>query len=325
MRITLVATGGTIASRSTHAGVAANVTGRQLLDTLDAGRLPPGADITVVDVGTRGSYALTLDDMHTIARAALAACADGADGVVLTHGTDSLEETAYLTDLLHEGNAPIVVTGAQRPFDDPAGDGKDNLEFALACAASAQLRGRGVVVAFNGAVLPACGVRKVDTTGLAAFANVWRPDPEVAPRACLPGAERALSGISLPPVAVVATVPGGTGQGLRDAVSHGPAGIVLQAVGIGNASPEDAAAVADVVTAGVPVLVTTRVQQGVVRAVYSGGKSLEEAGAVFAGHLSTWQARVLLSLVRAVTPDGDVGAIVTRWLAEVDPSAAPPL
>lgn len=321
MRIVLVATGGTIASRETPGGVVADVPGADLLAALGADRVPDGADVTVVDVGARGSYALTLDDMHGIARAVLDAAA-GADGVVVTHGTDSLEETAFLVDLLHEGDAPVVFTGAQRAFDDPEPDGPDNLALALATAASPGMRGHGVLVAFGGAVLPARGVRKVETSDLVAFANPARPELDDAPRSALPGSAEQLAGTSMPPVSVVAAVPGGTGDAVRDAVRHRPAGIVFQALGIGNASVEDAAAVGEAVSAGIPVLVTTRVLRGAVRPVYGkgGGKALEEAGAVFAGQLSTWQARVLLSVVLALAPAPEAGPRVAAWVADHGPA-----
>jgi L-asparaginase len=116
--------------------------------------------------------------MKTIADAVVVACESGADGVVVTHGTDSLEETAVLTELLHEGDQPVVFTGAQRPFDDPDGDGPANLALALSTAADPSLRGAGVLVAFADTLLPAVGARKVSTEGAAAFGNTVRERPD---------------------------------------------------------------------------------------------------------------------------------------------------
>lgn len=317
MRLTLVATGGTIASRSTAGGLVAAATGAELLAVLGPERLPGGTQVRAIDIGLRASYALTLDDMHTIARAVLDECRAGAAGVVVTHGTDSLEETAFLIDLLHEGDTPVVVTGAQRPFDAPDGDGPGNLAHALGCAAASSHRGAGVLVAFDGKLMPARGVRKVSSVDLAAFANESGRVSPTRARSALPGAAARMVGESLARVSVVAAVPGGTGEAIRDAASHRPAGIVLQALGIGNVSIEDAAAVGDVVASGVPVVVTSRVWGGPVRPVYGngGGKALEEAGAVFAGDLSTWQARVLLSV--CLTLDGGAGGMraLADWIA----------
>lgn len=321
MRIALVATGGTIASRPSPDGLVADVPGAELLACVGRDRLPQDVEFTVVDVGTRGSYALRLDDMRAIAAAALDACASGADGVVVTHGTDSIEETAFLTDLLHAGEAPIVVTGAQRAFGVPDGDGPDNLALAITTAASAQLRGRGVLVAFGGRVLPARGVRKVETQELAAFANPSQPVTDGVRRSTLPeAAAGATAGRPMPAVAVVAVVPGGDGVAIRDALHHRPAGLVVQALGIGNASAEDADAIGAAVAAGVPVLVTSRVLHGPVQPVYRGGIALERAGAVFAGELTTWQARVLLSLCLAIEPGAAAGRTVAAWLVEHAPA-----
>ncbi|MFC8501255.1 asparaginase [Pedococcus sp. NPDC057267] len=314
MVVELVATGGTIASRHTDAGVVASVTGRELLDALGAA-LPQSLTLKAQDVGVRGSYALTLEDMKAIADAAIECCTSGADGVVVTHGTDSMEETAFLVDLLHEGDEPVVFTGAQRPFDDPAGDGSANLALAISTAADATHRGRGVMVAFADGVMPAVGVRKVSTEGLRAFANTMHSAQTPWPRSSIAGAAAGVADKALAPVTVVAAVPGGDGRALRDACAHAPAGIVFQALGIGNVSLHDAEAVAEATAAGIPVLVTSRVQQGQVKAVYGngGGKALEEAGAVFAGALSTWQARILLSVSMTLSRTTGLDD-AARWL-----------
>ncbi|MFC8501213.1 asparaginase [Pedococcus sp. NPDC057267] len=298
VRVHLLATGGTIASRHTDAGVVASASGAELLSGLPHRLLSADVQVSTSDVGIRGSYAFTLDDMKAIADAVVDACESGADAVVVTHGTDSMEETAFLTELLHEGDQPVIFTGAQRPFDDPDGDGLRNLALAVATAADPSRRGTGVLVVFADLVLPAVGVRKVSTERLAAFGNPLRDRPDPERRGSLKGASMALAHQNLAPVSVVAAAPGGDGTAVRDACSHGPRGLVLQALGIGNASLADAQAVAEATTAGIPVLVTSRVQEGPVKPVYGngGGKALEDAGAVFAGQLSTWQARILLSV-----------------------------
>jgi L-asparaginase len=226
-----------------------------------------------------------------------------------------MEETAFLTELLHEGDQPVVFTGAQRPFDDPDGDGPANLALALSTAADPSLRGAGVLVAFADTLLPAVGARKVSTEGAAAFGNTVRDRPDRESRGCIRGAREALQRRTLAPVSVVAAVSGGDGTAVRDACSHHPQGLVLQALGIGNASIPDAQAVAEATAAGIPVLDTSRVQQGQVRPVYGngGGKALEEAGAVFAGQLSTWQARVLLSVCLTLSTSTGLD-LATSWI-----------
>lgn len=301
MSLTLIATGGTIASRVSASGAVASVQGQELLAAA-APFLPADLDVDVNDFDTKGSFALTLQDMRAIVGACLEAIAVGAQGVVVTHGTDSLEETAFMADLFHHDSAPIIFTGAQRTFDSEAPDGPANLAFALRSAADARNSGRGVLIAFDGALLPARGARKVHTWHSHAFDN---PSTDQQQR------RSTLESIGLhqelPKIAVVLGLPGSDGRAVRDALAHRPAGPVYQGIGIGNASPGDAAALADALQAGVPVLVTTRVQHGPVRPVYGngGGRTLSDAGAVMAGDLTTAQARVLLAVCLA---DGEGGA-----------------
>ncbi len=125
--------------------------------------------------------------------------ADGGDGVVITTGTDTLEELAVLCALTYDGDAPIVLTGANRPASRPGADGPANLLDAVALAGSAHASGLGVVVVFGGEIHEAMTVRKVDSTGPAAFGSpavgplgrivegrVWRHATPVRPVAIIP-------------------------------------------------------------------------------------------------------------------------------------------
>ena len=326
MQVTLIGTGGTIASRHEDGAVVARVGAAELLAGLGPGG-PARAEVRAVDVGTKPSFALTLDDLAAIALEAADALAAGADAVGLTHGTDSMEETAFLLDVLHAGDQPVAITGAQRPHDDPEPDGPGNLADLLRVLTSPEARGQGALLVFAGEAWPAYGVRKVHTSDLHAFAAPGGPRLHVdahgvratsAPgaRATVPGAVAAVRSRGLVPVDVVATVPGGDGWALAALLERGTRGIVLQGLGIGNTAPADTEQVRRAVDAGVPVLLTTRVTVGGVRPVYGGGGGfdLERAGAVLAGELSTAQARVLLSVALAVDPEHPL-EVVRPWLA----------
>ena len=113
---------------------------------------------------------LTLDDQLRICREARDAARRGM-GVVVTHGTDTLEETAMLCDVLHDAEAPIVFTGAIRPASAPGADGPANLGDAVSVAASEAAAGMGVLVCFGGEIHHARCVRKTDTTSLVAFSS----------------------------------------------------------------------------------------------------------------------------------------------------------
>ena len=308
-RVHLLATGGTIASRRTAEGLSAATPAAELLAAAGA---PDGVEVTVSDVSTVGSFALTMTDLRRLLVEARRCLADDVDGVVVTHGTDTVEESAYLAYLVHDDPRPVVFTGAQRPFDSPAPDGPGNLAAALGVAASPLSRDLGVLLCFDGLVFGARGVRKVDTLRSAAFDAPGRgPLLRVAGEAVLPLARPVRRGAlpvdleaELPRVDVVPCYLGTDDALLRAAVAAGAAGVVLEAFGAGNVPPAIAAAVAELVARGIPVLVCSRVPAGPVAPLYAGGgASLAKAGARFAADLSPWQGRLLLTAVLALDPE----------------------
>jgi L-asparaginase len=320
--IELLATGGTIASRSGADGRQAAVRADELLATV--GTPPAGVEIRTRDVATKGSYAFGTADLLGLVREVRTGLASDVDGIVLTHGTDTMEETAFLLDLVHDDPRPVVLTGAQRPFDDAAADGPANLADALAVAADPAARDRGVLLAFDGFALPARGVRKSDTLSAHAFTAPGRgpvfrvadgrPIPLARPHR--PAALRLdLDRADLPRVDVVSAYPGADGVHVRASLAAGAAGLVVAALGAGNVGPAMVEAVAEAVAAGVPVLISSRVTAGPVAPLYAGGGAeLARVGAVFADDLSPWQARLLLAVASAV-PDRDATAVVRSWLA----------
>jgi L-asparaginase len=319
-RVHLLATGGTIASRQGPDGLAATTPAAELLA---AARSPAGVTVTTSDLGTVGSFALTTSDLRNLVAEARRCLGDGVDGVVVTHGTDTMEESAYLADLVHDDPRPIVFTGSQRPFDDPAPDGPANLADALRVAASPAARDLGALLCFDGLAFAARGVRKIDTLRSGAFGAPGRgPAIRVAGGSVLPLARPGRPSplpldlqAELPRVDVVACYLGADASLLRAAVAAGAAGLVLQAFGAGNVPPAIAEAAEELVAAGVPVLVCSRVPSGPVAPLYAaGGARLARGGAVFAGDLSPWQGRLLLAAALALAPD-DPQRVVTRHLA----------
>lgn len=165
--VRLLATGGTIASTVVAGGGRrATVSGARLLGRT---AVPPGVHVTVADRATVGSFAWQAADLLDLLAGIGEALDAGADGVVVTHGTDTMEEVAFLAELVHDDPRPVVFTGAQRAFDDPAPDGPANLADALTVASSPHARDRGVLVCFDGSGFPARGTTKVDTLGAHAF------------------------------------------------------------------------------------------------------------------------------------------------------------
>jgi L-asparaginase len=313
--VTVLATGGTIASRAGAGGATAQDGGDDLVARLD---LPPGLDVRVRDVVRVGGFRMTLDRVHEVARAVAAELRDeAAAGVVITHGTDTIEETAFFLDVFHDDPRPVVVTGAQRAADAPDTDGPRNLSDAVVAAAAPAARGLGLLIGFGGQLFPARGTRKTHTIAADTFTNpaggplgwVHGGTVEVvtAPRrgAALPLDAFDPTGVR---VDVVPCYPDADDTALRACVEAGARGVVLEATGAGNANPAICAAVAGLTAAGVVVVTSTRVAAGPVVAIYGvgGGVDLARAGAVPSGLLRPSQARILLAALLGLHRDADV-------------------
>jgi L-asparaginase len=305
-RIVLVTTGGTVASRrdprsgDTAASVDGDSLRQSLHDPLD------GVDLVVDEFCNVSSFAIDLPLAFGLAKRVGRHLADAAtSGVVVTHGTDTMEESAYLADLLIASDKPVVFTGAQRAADARDPDGPRNIAEAVRIAASPATIGLGVMVAFEQEFHAARDVTKTHTSRVDAFTSsehgkLGEIDGErvsVHRRATLRktfAAERIESRVDL-----VKLVMGSDGRFLRCAADSGARAIVIEGFGRGNATPAVAKAVAEVIAGGVQVIVASRCPRGRVRPIYGNGgaRDLERAGAIFAGDLNGPKARVLAAVM----------------------------
>ncbi|MFI9237387.1 asparaginase [Streptomyces sp. NPDC053079] len=330
-QVVVISTGGTIASRWQGSGFAADARGGDVLATA---AVPEGVTVRVVDLMSVNSARITTRDQLALLRTVHEVLADPAvDGIVVTHGTDTLEESAFLLDLHHGDPRPVVLTGAQRPLEAPDGDGPRNLRDALLAASSPALRGHGVLVAFDGQIHAARGTIKVQTLAADAFADpsgspvadvkdghvLVRRRPERPEPLPLPAADAPL-----PRVDIVTHHCDADPLLFNAAVQAGAQGIVLVATGAGNATPEVVAAVEAAVARGVLVALTTRVPAGPVAEIYTqgGAVDLAAAGAVLTGTLRVGQARIATLAAVLAVPDADDTAGRTRALRHA--VAAPP-
>ncbi|MEV7535527.1 MULTISPECIES: asparaginase [Streptomyces] len=343
-RIVVISTGGTIASRWQGTGYAADASGDDVLATAP---LPEGVTVEVRDLFNVNSSLLTAAHQLVLLRTVHETLADpGVDGIVVTHGTDTLEETAFLLDLHHEDPRPVVLTGAQRPFGTGDGDGPGNLYDALQVAAT--VRDLGVLVVFDGRVHAARGTVKTQTLAADAFSDpsaerlgrvgfsrvdIERlPDrPAVLP---LPAAARTADPDAgrgaLPRVDIVFHHTDGDRLHFDAALAAGARGIVLVATGAGNATPEIARAVADATARGVLVAVTTRVPAGPLAEIYTGGGAVDLVanGGLLTGTLRAGQARIAVLAALLAGTEGDDPArrtAVLRRLLEGPVRAEPAL
>jgi L-asparaginase len=224
-------------------------------------------------------------------------------GVVVTHGTDTIEETAFFCDLTVEGD--VVFAGAMRNGSEVSADGPRNLLCASQVAEAAP--GLGTVLVLNDEIHAARWARKLDSSRVSAFMSPGHgPVGIVVPgsvRIGMPPPRRVLLPLpdSLPSVPIVKTYTG-MEEHLIEAVldATGAAGLVLEGTGLGNVPGTAERGVAAAVERGLPVVAATRVPSGGVHAVYGGPGgvvTLRGLGVVGAGHLSAAKARLLLMLL----------------------------
>ncbi len=313
-RVSVVTTGGTIDS--------VGVDRLDLAAYLETGRrLAPGellasvpelasiAEVTEVPFRRLRAHAMTdgdLADLHDLVAGLLDR--DQADGVVITHGTNTLEETAWLLHLTIATDRPIVVTGAMRPASGLSGDGPLNLVNAVRLAAAAAARGLGVMVVLDDTIHGARDVTKANTVRVDAFADggagaLGRIDGDgrviVAHR---PGRATTLRGAfagidlrALPRSDIVVSFQGADGVLVDAAVAAGARGIVSAGTGAGYPTSGEVEALERASTAGVVVCQASRVGSGRVPIV----PALVARGWVAADDLQPWKARILLRLALA--------------------------
>src|SRR6185503_3515876 len=222
------------------------------------------ADLEVIDLGRTPASHFTFPKLFQIAGEIRRCQADRAiDGVVLVQGTDVIEETAFLWDLVLDGETPVIVTGAMRAASDPNDDGPENLRNAVRAAASPALRGEGVLVALDGTLNAADGVTKTHASALDTFqcldtGPLGRVSAEgvVVGRARGPrrrvATDRAADGVLLLTAHVAMD-----GALLDAAAALGPPGIVLEATGAGNTAGPLVEAAARAIERGIVIAFTS--------------------------------------------------------------------
>ncbi|MEN9823133.1 MAG: hypothetical protein RLZ04_1559 [Actinomycetota bacterium] len=306
MTLHVIATGGTIASHLGPDGWG-QVGGRHLVDELLPARLIDASThsrIVVDDVASGPSSNLGVDDMWRIGDEIAARLAAGSDGIVVTHGTDTLELTAYLAHLRRgsmEGDAPVVFTGSMRVHSHPEPDGPRNLADALGIAASADTRGRGVVVVAEGVIHRADTVRKVDARSVDAFVSsplaplgaVTRGRPEWMQTALTGPAATALG----PHVPLFTCVPGVSSDEFERSLGDAPA-IVVDGFGDLHVPQALWGPIHTAARRGVLVVLSSSAFTDT-----SLSDDLDLLGAVGAGGLTAQKARLLVMAALGSTPD----------------------
>jgi L-asparaginase len=255
--------------------------------------------------------------------------AAGADGVVLTQGTDTLEETAFLLDLLWTHPQPLVVTGAMRTPLVAGADGPANILAAVACAAHASSRERGVAVVMNDTIHEARWVRKANSMSVETFESpVMGPAGMVLegmPQYFRPPSKRYRQRFAKPDlsvrVALVETCLGEAGAMLDAVAQAGYRGIVIAGYGVGHVSQDEAKRI-EALAPRLPIVIASRTGSGSTAARTYGfpGSEIDLArrGALFSGWLGPRKARLLLWLLLATGAPRSVCATAFEFWKRLD-------
>jgi L-asparaginase len=302
-RVHLLATGGTIATvyRPDLQGLAAGLSGQELMV-----EPPPGVDVTVEDFSRVNSTYITPRDMLGLSRRIRAILtAKEADGIVVTHGTSTMEETAFFLDITVPNPIPVVLTGAQRAAAEPFPDGPANLSAALEAASSPLSRGRGTLLVFAGEIHAARSVRKEHTSNLKAFSSgdagllgqvdpggvVYFRDIEETRKLSVEAIEENVD--------LVSFASGMDARYIETSIARKAAGLVVEGVGMGNVNEAFYRGIKAAREHGMVVVVVSRSPNGRVLPRYGyagGGASLAREGVIFGGRLSAAKARLLLMI-----------------------------
>ncbi|HEV2109574.1 MAG TPA: asparaginase [Thermomicrobiales bacterium] len=319
-RLRLFTTGGTIASRRdpTTAAVAVAASGEQLLARLPD--LPALAELAVEPVASVNGWNMTPELMFDLARRVNKTLAISAvDGVIVTHGTDTVEETAFLLDLLVWSPKPVVFAVALRHLDELGTDGPRNLRDAIAVATSPASHGRGTLLVANQMIHAARFVTKIHTTSLNAFAS-----PGCGP-------EGLLNGIAVeylhPPrtrqvievdrvetrVLLLKAYAGADDSLFHHGIAAGYRGFVIEGTGSGNVPAAMVPGIEAALHAAIPVVLCSRVSEGPLTTTYGGGPAahggghdLASLGVIPAPGLPGQKARVMLMVALGLTSDREI-------------------
>ena len=316
-RIVIVFTGGTIASTldAEWGGVVPSMSGGEILARIPGIRSV--ADIVVHEFGTFPGPHMTIDRMMEVSRIVSTYASDPSiDGVVVTHGTDTLEETAYFLDSSVQTVKPIVVIGAMRNSSEPDWDGPRNLRDAVTVAAHPSAAGLGVLVCLGGVITAASETSKTDTQDLTAFESfdfgpVGRISNGVVFFHRSPFHRESFSVQSIPAFVPLLKSYAGMDETLIEAcLRAGCAGLVIEAFGVGNVTPPVYLALKRANDNGIPVVLVSRCPVGRVEHIYAyegAGKHLHAAGIIFADYLNGQKARI--KLICALGAGHDVARI----------------
>lgn len=314
-KVTILATGGTIAGAAPSSTQltdykAGELTAQQLIDAVPS--ISSIAQVSAEQIANTGSGNLTFEHWLKLAKRANELLAsDACDGIVVTHGTDTLEETAYFLNLVVKSDKPVVLVGAMRPATAISADGPLNLLNAVGVAGSPESCGKGVLVVMNGQINAAREVTKTNTLsvetfktpdfGMLGYVIDYKPVFYRAPvRKHTKDTEFDVSKLTtLPRVDIAYQTLGGDVEMHKASVSSGAQGLVEAGSGCGSLSNVSRAVLTEASKKGLIVVRSSRTGSGMV----TPSSRDAEPGFLTADNLNPQKARVLLMLALTVTKD----------------------
>lgn len=318
--ITIIDAGGTISATPQESGALGGGSGGEALLALLPEAIRGRCRVERAGIGL--SEEMTLADARRIAMMIEQAQArPHCGGVLVAHGTDTMEEVAFLSDLLCGRAVPVVFTGAQRAPSVAGFDGGANLRDAVAVLDDPASRGAGTLIVFGGRIIAARHATKVDSAAPDAFGPDWavvgRVDPGRARFFSRPLGGQALRCAALDTRVELAMIGIGTGGSTIERLCAAPTrGLVLRALGQGNVPPAVLNAVRQVRASGIVVLVATGAGAGGTGAAYDSGAALAQLGCLFAGDIAARQSRILLSVALGDDRSAEEAEALLRvWLS----------
>ena len=301
-KILILHTGGTIAMKENilTGGVSPDVV-NPLLDAEIT--VPENVDLVMQDIFNLPSPHIMPKHMLILKKRIMKAIDSDIRGVVITHGTDTLEETAFFLDTTIGDQIPIVVTGAMRSSNELGSDGLYNFESAIRVASCDEAIGKGVLVVMNDEIHSARYVTKTHTTNVATFRTPTLGPIGLVTKHRILFMQELLDSTRLDISSVNGTIPivkayAGMQGDLLEALAHAKVdGLVIEALGAGNLPPQALTALKKLLIQKIPVILVSRCFNGIAEPVYNyegGGKELADMGVIFCNSINSQKARLKL-------------------------------
>lgn len=309
----VIFTGGTISmERSSKEGVNIANGPEKVLDLINS--QSNDFKIESIELFMKSSPSITLDDMKTIGDHVTKVLErEDIAGVVITHGTDTLEETAYFLDLYINSPKPIVLTGSMRNISELGYDGPSNLASAILVAQSKYALKKGVLLVMNGEINSAREVTKTHTVALDTFKSLeFGPLGVVDSDNVIFYRDIHFKGDYIHPqelqkmVEIVKAYSGASSNIINYLVNSDVKGIIIEGLGRGNVPPTMLDGIINAINHNIPVILTSRCVKGRVLDTYGypgGGHNLKELGVIFGENLNSQKARIKLVLALGISND----------------------